>query len=236
MFYIKDFAADKCLVSTEYNGKDKITYSPVINDLLVFKCGFDFVFDEAGFQRLVDDLNYRNPPIIDLDDRFLPIGTGDISATLFKRKEYLTNGMCFPVTDQGRNYIMLVCDVRGNDIDVYRPDFNKVVNDGLGICQVPLNISVSKLKPETKGGFLGKMFSSRRQVDYAEYEFQYDLCSGYCDGDIYYVIKDYYPDEPDRDFVIPITRKALENRYICINCDSSMIEFGSKTRINLTKE
>ena len=235
MFYIKDYVAERCLVSSEYKCNNRIDYSPVNFDLLVFKCGFDFVFDENGFQRLVDALNYSNPQIENLDDKFLPIGNGEVSATLFKPREYLAAGNCFPVTDQGRNYILIICEVRGADVDVYKPDFNRVATDGTGVCQVPLDIKVVKLLPEKKG-FIG-IFKSKKQLDYSEYEFQYDLCGGYCDGDIYYKIKDFYPEEEeDRDIIIPITKKALENHYVCINCDSNMIEFGSKKRINLTKE
>ena len=234
MFIIKDYVADKCLVSTEYNGNNGISYSPVNFDLLVFKCGFDFVFDEKGFQRLVDDLNYSNPLIDNLDERFLPIGNGEVSATLFKPKEYLAAGNCFPVADQGRNYVLIICVVHGSDIDVYKPDFNRVATDGTGICQVPLNIKIVRLLPEKKG-FL-RLFGSKKQADYSEYEFQFDLSGGYCDGDIYYKIKDFYPEEDEKDLIIPITKKALDNRYVCINCDSNMIEFGCKKRINLTKE
>ena len=235
MFYIKDYVADKSLVGSEYKGNNKIEYSPVNCVLLVFKCGFDFVFDENGFQRLIDDLNASRLSIDALDEKFLPIGNGEVSATLFKPREYLAAGNCFPVTDQGRNYILVICEVRGSDVDVYKPDFKKVANDGTGVCQVPLNIKIVKLVPEKKRwGLFGR--GAKKQPDYSEYEFEYDLCGGYCDGDIYYKIKDFYPEEEDRDLVIPITKKALENHYICINCESDMIEFGCKKRINLTKE
>ena len=232
MFILKDYEADKSLIRTEYvEDRKGIDYDPVRYDLLVFKCGFEFNYNEEALEKLIIDLNSRNLPVETIEEGFQSIGGRDVSVHLFRKTRYLA-GNCFPINDQGRNYILLTCVENGEDVFVYKPDFAVVENDHIGICQIPLSVELVKFVPEKKGFF--KLFGSKNQDNFSEYEFHYEVSSGYVDGDIYYTIEGFYPDDDERKLVIPITKEALDNGYICINCSSDIIKFGSKKRINLT--
>ncbi len=230
MFILKDYVPDKCLTNTEYNEVMKgVVYAPVRFNLLVFKCEFGYAFDENILERWINRLNNLDVSRDALETQYQSLIGSDVSVTLFRSERFLTDH-CFPITDQGRKYVFLTCEDVGTDIAVYKPDFSMINSDGIGICQIPLTVELVK-EVTKRRGFLG-IFGSRNQNDYVEYRFNYELCSGYSDGDIFYEVVGFYQSEEQK-LIIPITKKALENKYICINTNGYDIRFGCKNRIRM---
>lgn len=226
MFILSEYEYDKCLIKTDYSEDKKgIIYEPMKYDLLVIKCGFDYRFDEITLGAIVASLNNAHSSTRDLEKGFQAVG--DVSVMLFRKLRFFEKN-CFPLEDQGKNYILLACIETGDDIHVYKPDFSSVANGGAGICQVPLSIDVVKLPPQRRG-FLN-LFASREP----EYDFQYETCAGYSDGDIFYEVEGFYSDEEDRRLIIPVTQQAMLKKHICINTNGYSIKFGHKKQIKMS--
>ena len=237
MFYLKDFEPNISLTRTEFKEDiSGIDYYPVNNDLLVFKCGFDYNYDEESLDAMINELNTRFGGTLseELETHFVPLGVNfkDISVLFFHKEKFLAKN-CFPIDDKGCTFILIVCERKGNDIYAYKPDFSAVNVDGIGISRVPLAIELVKLKKEK--GFFQKIFGSKDTDDYTEIQFVYDSDRGYRDGDIYYTIEGLESAVDGELVKIPITKKALgtSDKCICINCASDQIRFGNKKRVNM---